>query len=467
MMSRNESDKSTHLELLPPELQCLILNSITNIKALHALLHASPRYLQVYMNCREMVLSHVVSNQITPAFVPIALNALEQRDNRKLRRDRTGPFLPQKRLTEPHEIPLKTWEKLLLFHKIVESLISGFTNSRLVALENSIYSQSPPSSPPPESPGRNLSLSQLEHARLARAFYNLDLYSNLFYDLDNVRWRVYFDAGLKRAVIFLQSLRDWELEELLCVRSYMIERLTDFLNKFEDDFMKAYLKDRPHIIWPSLHVANLPRFYQNIHLFDRNMMQDPWIESGLTRGLESLSAIFSADTLPAKFNALEYDYSPTLRMSVALRSYPGQEVTEKMKSSQISFYDTLEQPNEAWFWAIKFCGHPRISTKNEPFKGNGLNGRDTNDLQRWGYVIWDHARLKRLGILTKSPSKALASIGTAWWVKKSRITLKERTMKQEEIWSRERRSKTKLSTSSKPRPVFDWENLWFDDPPVH
>ena len=447
------------------------------MNALRALLRASPRCFQVYRTCREMVLSHVAWNQITPAVVPIALDALEMRENRKFQRDRTEPFLSQKTLKEPYEIPLSTWERLLCFHQIVDFLISGFTDSRLVAIENSIHPQSQKSLPR-KSPRRkkqekksislsiHLSLSQLEYSRLARAFYNFELYSNLFYDLDRMRTGT-FDEGLKRARAFLLSLRDWEFEELLCVRSYMIEELVDFLNKFENDFMEAYLRDRPYITWPTQDKPLLTRLGSNIRLFDVNWMQDHWIEHCLTRGLEILSAIFSAQTLSAKFHALEHRYSDAQKMCQAILTHPEWEIKDTMESSQTGFYDDIKQPNGAWFWAIKFRRHFSILTKPQIFYGWSLDGCDINHFRRWGYVIWDNARLDRLGVLKNSPSNILATIGTDWLVERTPITLKERTMKQEEIWSRKRHSKKIASALFERRPVFAWDKLWFDESSGH
>ncbi len=465
MMNTNQSGKSSQLELLPPELQCQILRNAPNMQALRALLRASPRYFQVYRTCREMVLSHIAKNQITPTVVPIALDALEMRENRKFRRDRSEPFSSQRIPKEPHEISFRTWERLLRFHEIVDCFIIGFTNSRLVALENSILMQSQLSLPRKSCEKQKIkntcpsihSLSQLEYSRLARAFYNLEVYSNLFYDLELVSpWTFFIDTSMKRAIAFLQSLRDWELEELLCVRSYLEGELLDFLNKFENDFMEAYLKDKPYIIWPSLDAPVLnSNLRQNIHLFIDGRMQSDWIESRLTRGIETLSAIFLADTLPAKLGALRYDYSPALDMRIVLQPHPEWEVAEKMKSSQIGFCDDIKQPNEAWFWAMKFCGRPRIFTRP----------CDINDFRCWGYAIWDNVRLDRLGILINNPSNILATIGTDWLVKRTPMALKERTMKQEEIWSRSRRSERKSSTLTEPRPVFDWNNLWFNNDP--
>lgn len=136
MMNR---DKSTYLEVLPTELQLQILERISNLKVLRNLLHASAQYFRVYRTSRKTILSHVAWNQITPALLPIAVNALERRVHRKFRSNHTKLFESQEIIREPHDIPPETWEKLVHFHEIVEYFISGFISSRLVALENSIY----------------------------------------------------------------------------------------------------------------------------------------------------------------------------------------------------------------------------------------------------------------------------------------------------------------------------------------
>ena len=76
-----------------------------------------------------------------------------------------------------------------------------------------------------------------------------------------------------------------------------------------------------------------------------------------------------------------------------------QELAAKMKSPEIEFYDNIEQPNEAWFWAKKVGGHPR--DYEDYRKGYPCAGWDNHRLECWGYVIWDHERLKRIRILTK------------------------------------------------------------------
>lgn len=231
--------------------------------------------------------------------------------------------------------------------------------------------------------------------------------------------------------------------------------------------MEAYRRDRPYITWPSEDNCLLTRLGSNINLFDVNGMLEFWVEDCLTRGLEILSAILSAQTLSAKYKALEDSYSPARKLRRAMCSHPQWEVTEKMEPSPIGSYDNIPQPNGAWFWATKFRGDYSILTKPDIFHGWDLDGCDINHFRRWGYVIWDNTRLDRLGVLKNSPSNILATIGTSWLVERTPLTLKERTMDQEEIWSRRRRSMRIASRLSERRPVFAWENLWFDEPSEH
>lgn len=432
-----------HIELLPVELQCRIFTSIPNIKTLRTLLSASPRLFQVYKIHRDLVLSHAAWNSITPAVVPIALDALEQRENRKSTSHimRRGPL----------QIPLKTWESLIRFHQIIDSLISKFASSRLVALENSM-----------DPPAKNLHLSQLEYSRLARAFYHLEIYS-------------YIEGFSKMGMLseswtFMKNLRDWELEELLCVRSYMMESLIDYLNKFEDDFMKVFLKDKPLIIWPSRETRRLggsrfvcrpsgdspqlnkPTLNWRCCLFVHDNVPAEWIESCLARGLKYLSAMIFAETLSDKFNALDhvdqYYHWISYALNNAERKSKKKVAAKIERSSENGFHNNIEQPNEAWFWA----------SKSKTQQGNLCNGYDTNDFQRSAYVIWDQARLDRLSILKKSPSDVQAIIGTDWLMKRAPKSLEERTREQEEAWSREG---LQLALTE-PRLLFDWERMWVE-----
>lgn len=136
--------------------------------------------------------------------------------------------------------------------------------------------------------------------------------------------------------------------------------------------------------------------------------QYQWLESCLTRGLKTLSKMFSADTLQGKivlpgfwdWNHLPNDYRSPL-ISESLKAMPAWGLAARTESLEIGFHDNIEKPNEAWSWALKFCAHPNsVFGQRAPRTGARL-ATDNHPLEGWAYVIWDHERLKHIGILTK------------------------------------------------------------------
>ena len=123
-------------------------------------------------------------------------------------------------LTSPCKNVVEISKKLLRLNKIVGFLISDCTMSRLAVVEGFLRPQTPNSLPHErryqkvESKIYHL-LSRTEYTRLARAFYHLDRYSKIFKTSDKNGDCV---PALQQSIVFLQSLEDWELEELLCVR---------------------------------------------------------------------------------------------------------------------------------------------------------------------------------------------------------------------------------------------------------
>ena len=189
--------------------------------------------------------------------MPIALDALEQSKHRGPQRNRTAvlTFLESSRretLREQYELPLETSKALLRFHEIVDYFISDFTTKRLVIIkkyvnpENLHASRHDTLSAAAETE-TDSALSQIEYSRLARAIYHLELYGSLFNTSGSRRDDI---TVIEQSSLFLQRLRDWELEEFLCVRNYFLEKLTDYLDQVEDDFMQDFLEDEPHTIEP-------------------------------------------------------------------------------------------------------------------------------------------------------------------------------------------------------------------------
>lgn len=383
---------SPHLELLPAEIKCTILQQIPDMKALRALLRASHQYFLVYKMSKENVLSHTTWNQITPAVLPIAVDALEQREHRGARRNRKAgvAYLKSfrlKALREPYDLSLETSNALLQFHETIEYFISDFTINRLATIKNYVHPGNPRSSPHKTPSGAreaetDFVLSQTEYSRLARAFYLLELYGGLFYTSDSRGDDI---TVVEQSSLFLQRLRGWELEEFLCIRNCLIERLTDYLNQVEDDFMQDFLEDVPHIVetTSSSNRANIEDWFFSDD--GHGQLQEEWLEGCLTRDLSTLRAMLTADTPEDRFDALGSTNSPPTTLSEALGIMPVYHDRQRggrpvMSCHDVEFHDNVEKYNKAWLWVRKSIRHPRSSTNDRLIEGS----------RQWGYVIWDH-----------------------------------------------------------------------------
>ncbi|KAI9740239.1 MAG: hypothetical protein M1834_004817 [Cirrosporium novae-zelandiae] len=405
-MSRNNSCDATSLELLPPEIQFQILKQIPNIKSLYALLNASPRYFQVYRLSKAAILSHIAQNYITSAALPLAVDALEQRKQRGPRRDGTAVLASledfrQKSPKIPYKFSLEILKALVQFHEIVEYLISDFAITRLANIENDIRLKTCRSSSKYSSGAADAKsafvLSQTEHSRLVRAFYRMELYGQIFYTPESPQDEIALEEQSKA---FLQRLEDWELEEFLCVRSYLIERLTDYVNQVEDDFMQDFLEHGPHPIDPG---GSQSRWNNDDWFFSRDSriyFQDGWLEGCLTRGLSTIKAMLAADTSENRFDLLGSREPPENVLSEALRTIPayhGRPIYEWPETShpEVGFHDDAEKYNYGWLWAMKDLRPPKPFATFSP-------DRIIERLRRWGYAIWDHERMKDLEIGTET-----------------------------------------------------------------
>jgi hypothetical protein len=225
----------TALESLPVEIQAHILRSLQDVKTLSSLLHASPRFLQVYQEAREDTISNIVCNQITPAVLPLAVNILQQSYLRSHRRSRSKvlafleTFKHSPSTMSRNQFSLEMSKRLLKTHAVVKHFVDAFVTDRLNRLSKYV----PHITPSLAERKALMGISGIEHHRLARALYHLELYGILFHDpvfTDNII------TVEEQSSLFLAKLLDWELEELLCVREYLFDGLSNYLNQVEEDF---------------------------------------------------------------------------------------------------------------------------------------------------------------------------------------------------------------------------------------
>lgn len=380
---------------------------------MRALINASSQYFEVYKAFKTPILSEITRNAITPELLQIAMDAHHQRERYKGEQKRDPAavlaylresFLQRNQVAPERKgvLPLETSIALLQFHEIVEYFVSDFTNSQLTLIQQNLLSKAISSenercylekeSDPKPSP----ELSRTEHFRLVRAFYYLELYGQLFCTTIGI-----LESGpseRQQWTHFLQQLRDFELEELLCIRRYLIDKLMIYLGQIEDDFVNEYMDEQLYMEEPQKPQS---RWEDDDWFFssDGHIEIPDWLEDCLTVGLGELKTMFTTDTVDDRFYSLRCSFQPQGNWRKALNAMPRYtqehgKIKNQEPPVQTDFRDDVDKGSLGWFWLLNEEGHPRQSS-------NYAHNNFLEASRRWGYVIWDHNRLLSFGALTK------------------------------------------------------------------
>ena len=288
----------------------------------------------------------------------------------------------------------KTAKQLLTLQNIIDYFIDTFSGDRLTKipkLTSSTNERKGVQEHVDPDPKRAPDLSPTERCRLTRAFLHLELYGHLFLEFQGFGHEDFARVNMS---LFLSSLPRWEIEELLCVRTFLVEKLDLYLKQVEDDFIERFQEEEPHFIEPDQYNnrwKTKDRFFSD-HF--QSTMQKLWLEGCLTRGLGTLRKMLMAGTRDERSDALGSKDAWCSTMKRALSTMYLNSGTVPNLPQQTSWEDTSTQekaPNYgvSWLLSIKNPG-----TLN-PFD------RDLNVKREWGYAFWDRGRLDVLAYLPK------------------------------------------------------------------
>jgi hypothetical protein len=410
--SNNPTQLQPTLESLPLEIQIQILGNILHIKTLHSLVHASPHFLHVYQGSHEDILTRIVYNQIAPSVLPLAATVLSQNYLRSRRHPRSlileflETFRQAPSPSPPHKFSLEASKQLLKTHTAVEYLVEKFLTSRLTLLSEYF-----PDIPFLSSQGQHITgLQGIEHTRLFRAFYHLELYGLLFYDPETSHDNI---TARQKTVLFLVRLTDFEVEELRCVRDFLLDQLSSFLNLLESDFISEYQKAGPpeDIKEQILDVRFTPE-YDAVWYFvgedgKRAGIQDRWMGDVLLKGARAMQRISEAgkgerEGMLGELKSLREGND----IKHALGFLPN---LNRDKEKRYNFDrgiptanpppDTMDAPNDAYVWAVKTYSWGDPATMTNITRGGWGRRVHVQDLRAWGYAIWSNELVRDIGLM--------------------------------------------------------------------
>lgn len=211
------------LETLPVELQRLIMSKTPGLESLSALVHASPELHRVYAEHRMSVLRDVVTQTLDGIGVDAlgaylsGTEAFQKTHNESLlwtfveeqqARYSAGPPPPAGDWTA--ELSLDEIIHIIRFHiSVIEPLTEAFAHWAVGAL---------PSKPENEAACKSVSLSDVERRRMQRGLYRMQMLCNLYGSQGRSTLST-IDETVNRLRV-LSMFPAWEVEEILSVHEF-------------------------------------------------------------------------------------------------------------------------------------------------------------------------------------------------------------------------------------------------------
>ena len=238
-VQNSHSPKSASLEGLAVELQLDILRSVPDTASLNALVHASPWYHGVYFSQRHSILAEVLWRELSPDVFLDSMMAIEAQGLDHSSTDieqQVSTFLDRYKARRDFDqeirkaIPPDNIIKMAQLHSLIRDETQDFCEWAL--------SKYPGNKEATENHGP---ISSHESCRIYRAFYRLKLFCLIFRGAKFVSPSS-FDRK-DRSYLFLRSYQPWEVEEIACVRDYLMNRYERLFKVQEDKLVRFCNRD--------------------------------------------------------------------------------------------------------------------------------------------------------------------------------------------------------------------------------
>ena len=406
---------------LPAELITPILLELPTSQSLYSLLRASPRSYQVFLASKEKILISLMRQTIQPAALFDALAAIQASQLRGKGSDRREvlTFLRKyenrrhKALEqEPMLLNVTSAVSLCQLYRSTQCFIKDLTSRsnfylRRCGARRVMQTRSSPREDF-SFPGfdglwrgkgfsidrdfRYTPLSEGEEARLQRAFYRYELYTQIFSSsIGGKLWGLPSDSHF-----FLKKYQHWEVEELACVSNYLWSLLSSSFDRVVPNFVGIQLPRSPlnedfYQVQSYKRSVDLREAKFQIHSLYMDYLTNlslPFIHhvlplDRLDMQREMSSHIYYDGQKRSLSTALEGFWNETsIKDSNKIHNY-NYTIT---RNGHVPFKDTLDGPNEGW---LKVYG-------NTHFVSPETIRHTTQSL---GYVFWDSKRLRRAGFV--------------------------------------------------------------------
>jgi hypothetical protein len=425
---------SARLSDLSPELICLILDEVTNVRDFFSLIGVSRKIYALYLAWKTTLTSNLLKRVLAAEVLRDAQIAL---------RSSQFPFPVSKHIEQPgiseqpriflefinsvdklaladQAIPLTLSIPLCRIHSSIEYLIEDFCIYCSSALNQGPIrnAQATAAKPTDLKTCGWAPLSESELVRLQRAFYRHNTCQNMM--------RATASFGNQRGCAdeqlaeFLSTLSPWGAEEIACVRNYILKRLDFVVEKLEGDFIQSVFNACRNIMQNRTLAKQASRSAQESLICLSKILHPEFADEDHCLGMSQ--SLFE-EGRPEKFFSIESKKFHNSQMgSLATLGAPFlQTFFESNSKTQL---ELIERYGGTWCYELGAClddvryrphvFHVKEEDRLQTLEGNSpshpnnawlwakpCNGRvksfrfSDRHLRALGYVFWDSDRLQK------------------------------------------------------------------------
>lgn len=368
------------IETLQPELQTQIMRHLSSGPTLYSLLRASPRFYQVFLSRKEYLLAELARNQFPHTFAnawdAVKVSQFPRPIPPEIASDFVSTFMDDDSYLQP-TLPLSTSIALCSFGANVQWFVHGFWADclenikrlgQLAGLRQDLAVL--------ESP-----LSPIEFGRIQRALCRFATLACLITPHDDSDRGAYWRLGTR----FLAAFNEDELEEIGCVRDYLIRRLWRVFDAIKDDAIQA---NESSPVWRMARAVPGRCWFSTSH--------PNYMDSMTILGLPFLREVFEskgmkrADLVMANSDARRRGIARILCSGNRGFADDDDLFDDGRFDGTADFTcDSLDDFSSGWLYANR----GRLAAQH--------NRRSRKGYRDWGYVMLDHKRLIATGVLEK------------------------------------------------------------------
>ena len=394
---------------LSPEIICSILKEIRSVQQLYSFLQTSPYIYRAFQSAKDSILWNVEQRSLATSVLTDALTAVKLQNMKcgfnevwskyeeiravtkeKLSNNDIANTGPQKWITSTDLITL------CRVQSAVNYFIDDFCSRKIPTLHHA-------------STGAAMPISELERARLQRAFYRYDI----CHTMTNYPGRFHEDwpYQTKRCQLepVLAQYTPWEVEEITCVQQYLHEQIQDIFDVLGEELMQSAMATSstsqaattltiPPRTVNEVEIIIMSRFEEgrDDYFFSEagKSAQEELIIFLAGRTFPFLRALFDMETHNQKDFVFKHVGFDSDRLGEALASIYSREAGAGVQyngayGDQPTEFegDKVTDRNLAWLWS-KYMRPPSHHCSSCAFT-----------LRDWGYVFWDQDRIKQSGLI--------------------------------------------------------------------